>query len=51
MAWTLTADVAEYLTAAGDFLRARAVENTVQLAATETLRLRGATAVGPGWRT
>ena len=38
MAWTLTGDVAEYLTAAGGFLRARAAENTVQLAATETIR-------------
>ena len=46
MAWTLTGDVAEYLTAAGDFLRARAAENTVQLAATETIRVRGAAAFG-----
>jgi GNAT superfamily N-acetyltransferase len=46
MAWTLTGDVAEYLTAAGDFLRSRAAENTVQLAATETIRVRGAAAFG-----
>ena len=46
MAWTLTGDVAEYLTVAGDFLRARAAENTVQLAATETIRVRGAAAFG-----
>jgi GNAT superfamily N-acetyltransferase len=46
MAWTLTGDVAEYLTAAGDFLRARAAENTVQLAATETIRVRGPAAFG-----
>src|SRR5436190_11572244 len=48
MAWTLTGDVAEYLTAAGDFLRSRAVENTVQLVATETIRVRGAAAFGDG---
>jgi GNAT superfamily N-acetyltransferase len=46
MAWTMTGDVAEYLTAAGDFLRSRAAENTVQLAATETIRVRGAAAFG-----
>jgi len=46
MAWTLTGDVADYLTAAGEFLRSRAVENTVQLAATETIRVRGAAAFG-----
>ena len=46
MAWTLTGDVAEHLTAAGDFLRARAAENTVQLAATETIRVRGPAAFG-----
>ena len=40
MAWTLTGDVAEYLAAAGGFLRSRAAENTVQLAATETIRVR-----------
>jgi len=46
MAWTLTGDVAEYLTTAGDFLRSRAAENTVQLAATETVRVRGPGAFG-----
>lgn len=46
MAWTLTGDVTEYLAAAGGFLRSRAAENTVQLGATETLRVRGAAAFG-----
>jgi GNAT superfamily N-acetyltransferase len=46
MAWTLTGDVAEYLAAAGGFLRSRAAENTVQLGATETIRVRGAAAFG-----
>ena len=46
MAWTLTGDVAEYLTTAGDFLCSRAAENTVQLAATETVRVRGPAAFG-----
>jgi GNAT superfamily N-acetyltransferase len=46
MAWTLIGDVAEYLAAAGDFLRARAAQNTVQLAATETILVRGAAAFG-----
>ena len=46
MTWTLTGDVAEYLTTAGDFLRSRAAENTVQLAATETVRVRGPAAFG-----
>jgi GNAT superfamily N-acetyltransferase len=46
MAWTLTGDVAEYLTAAGGFLRARPAENTVQLAATETIRVQGPAAFG-----
>jgi GNAT superfamily N-acetyltransferase len=46
MAWTLTEDVAEYLTAAGGFLRARAARNTVQLVATETIRVRGTAAFG-----
>jgi len=46
MAWTLTGDVAEYLTAAGGFLRAQAAQNTIQLAATETIRVRGAAAFG-----
>ena len=46
MAWTLTGDVAEYLAVAGGFLRSRAAENTVQLGATETIRVGGATAIG-----
>lgn len=52
----LTGDVAEYLAAAGAFLRSRAAENTVQLGATETIRVRGAAAFGDeaplfGWWT
>jgi GNAT superfamily N-acetyltransferase len=46
MAWTLTGDVTEYLTVAGGFLRARAAQNTVQLVATETIRVQGAAAFG-----
>src|SRR5262249_11217510 len=48
MAWTLTGDVAEYLTAAGGFLRAPAAGNTGQLGATEAVpgRVRGRAAFG-----
>jgi GNAT superfamily N-acetyltransferase len=54
MTWTLAEGVAEFLTAAGDFLRSQAAENTVMLTATEAIRVRGAAAVGPdaplfGW--
>src|SRR5215470_12384213 len=54
MTWTLAEDVAEFLTAAGGFLRSQAAENTVMLTATEAIRARGATAFGPddplfGW--
>jgi GNAT superfamily N-acetyltransferase len=54
MTWRLTEDVAEYLAAAGDFLRSRAAENTVQLTAAEAIRVGGAAALGPdaplfGW--
>ena len=54
MAWTLTDDLDDYLAAAGGFLRSRPVQHTIQLAAAETLRARGASAFGPtaplfGW--
>jgi predicted GNAT family acetyltransferase len=48
MAWHLTEDVHEFLTAAGGFLRARPVENTIVLALAETVRERGPRAYGPG---
>jgi RimJ/RimL family protein N-acetyltransferase len=44
--WTLTADVEEYLAAAGAFVAARAVENTTLLTVAETVRVRGAGAFG-----
>lgn len=40
-AWVLTHDVEEFLAAAGDFLRAERVENTVLLTSSETLRVQG----------
>jgi hypothetical protein len=46
MAWTLTEDLGEYFAAAGDFLQSRPVQNTIQLAAMETLRARGNSAFG-----
>jgi hypothetical protein len=46
MAWTLTDDLDEYLAAAGDFLRSRPVQHTIQLTAVETLRVRGNSAFG-----
>ena len=46
MSWTLTDSLDDYLAAAGGFLRSRPVQNTVQLAAAETLRARGASAFG-----
>jgi hypothetical protein len=49
MAWTLTGNLAEYLAAAGGFLRSEPVRHTIELAAAETLRARGAAAFGsPG---
>jgi RimJ/RimL family protein N-acetyltransferase len=42
----MTNSVDEFLAAAGDFLRARPVENTVLLTITKTLRLRGMTVYG-----
>jgi GNAT superfamily N-acetyltransferase len=54
MAWTLTEDLDEYLTAAGDFLRAQPVRHTIELTAIEGLRAHGSAAPGPaaplyGW--
>lgn len=46
MAWTLTEDLHRYVVAAGDFLRSRPVQNTVQLAVVETPRARGGSAFG-----
>lgn len=46
MAWTLTADVGEYLTVAGPFLRTNAAEHTTIINAAEVVRLRGAGAYG-----
>jgi RimJ/RimL family protein N-acetyltransferase len=42
MAWSVTGVVAEYLAAAGEFLRAEPVRNTVILSVTEGLRVRAA---------
>jgi len=46
MAWTITGDVAVYLTAAGDFLRSRPADHTVLIGAAEVVRVRGAGAFG-----
>jgi FR47-like protein len=46
MAWTLTADLGDYVAVAGGFLRSRPVEHTIQLAVIETLRIRGGSAFG-----
>jgi hypothetical protein len=46
MGWTLTDSIEEYLASAGDYLRSRPVEHTVELAAAETLRVRGRAAFG-----
>jgi len=46
MGWTLTDDLDDYVTVAASFLRSRPVQNTIQLAAAETLRVRGAAAFG-----
>ena len=46
MAWNLTDDVDEFLTGAGDFLRARPVENTVLLTIANTLRRHGPAVYG-----
>jgi GNAT superfamily N-acetyltransferase len=46
MTWTLTGDLSGYLAVAGDFLRSRPVQNTIQLSVAESLRARGASAFG-----
>ena len=46
MAWQLTDDVDVYLAAAGDFLRADAARNTVQLSAAQTVQAQGPAAFG-----
>jgi RimJ/RimL family protein N-acetyltransferase len=46
MAWTLTGDLNDYFAAAGDFLLAHPVSNTIQLGALETLRINGNSAYG-----
>ena len=48
MAWHITDSVDEFLAGAGDFLRARPVENTVLLTITDTLRRRGPAVYGDG---
>jgi hypothetical protein len=46
MPWTLTDNMAEYLTQAGGYLRASAEEHTVELGVTERLRASGPSAYG-----
>ena len=46
MAWSTTADLDEYLTAAGEFLEARPARNTVPLTVAARLRARGMAAYG-----
>jgi hypothetical protein len=46
MAWTLTDSLDEYLTEAGDYLRTRPAEHTIELAAAETLLAHGPAAFG-----
>jgi predicted GNAT family acetyltransferase len=46
MAWTLTESLDSYLSCAGDFLRSRPVQHTIQLTAAESLRIGGASAFG-----
>src|SRR4051812_31679003 len=48
MAWHITDSADEFLAGAGDFLRARPVENTGLLTIMETLRHRGSHAFGDG---
>ncbi len=47
MGWTLTTDLDAFLAAAGPFLHARPVENSVPLTVLDTLRRRGLDAYGP----
>ncbi len=46
MAWTLTESLDSYLASAGEFLRSRPVQHTIQLSAAESLRIGGAFAFG-----
>ncbi len=46
MAWTLTESLDACLACAGEFLRSRPVQHTVQLSVAESLRIRGASAFG-----
>jgi predicted GNAT family acetyltransferase len=46
MSWTLTDSAHDYLAAAGDFLRADPVRNTIPLTVAETVRVRGPRAFG-----
>ena len=46
MAWHLTSDIAEFEDAAGEFLRAEPVRNTVLLTVVASLKASGATAYG-----
>src|SRR4051812_32378736 len=44
MSWVITDDLERYLAEAGDFLRADPAENTVPLAAAESMRVQGSAA-------
>ncbi len=46
MAWFLSADLGDYLGAAGGFLRSRPAEHTILLGAAETVRAKGPSAFG-----
>src|SRR6266704_3438877 len=46
MSWTLTDSIDQYLARAGDYLRARPAEHTIELAAAETLLAHGPAAFG-----
>jgi predicted GNAT family acetyltransferase len=46
MDWTITEDLDAFTAAAGDFLRSRPVQHTVQLSVAETLRVNGASVYG-----
>ncbi len=48
MAWFTTDDLADYLAAAGGFLRSRPAQNTVLLTVAEVLRARGGETLGDG---
>jgi FR47-like protein len=48
MAWFFSADLDEYLAAAGGFLRSRPAEHTILLGAAETVRISGPAAFGGG---